>query len=640
MCPLFDMKRFWPLAVILLCWLTVFLVPATRYGARTAWKLYGSPPPDVSDRVAVSPFKDLSPAVAVAVRQFPNEKVVRVVAAMDSALRHNLDVALKMYPRDTLLIRLMVDFEAKNLPSGRPYGPLSNPKYPAAAPKVVPLTSAQLSKWHEIIELARRGQKLEPQNTYFDWVLIHALLATNQDDEVRQVLTIASKKSDFDNHNRDQLLYRVAFREMTEGVPLSPSIMMRGEGALSSESGARTRDAARAIMDMVISDRDAGEHNRAVDVASDLLKLSRVLRLNSYYLNDCFVGLACERVALYGAAAPAATRVPGLGGASSLFRSHPRSIYRYAKASGRPDVLTFFDREWVELGKWESALTKLYASPWRSERMRQAVVLMAAERLRAIILRTLPFALLLCAIAYAISRRFRRAKMGPLALWPGIAFGAFTLVVLLAFDTLLALTTTNENLFWGDWEYYYLLTNGILSKAPSWVDYGIAGALLCLGVNRAVRWQRQQCGAVGLKHQLKSAFQPPEDGLAHLDFGWLFGWVARTTVWVISLGGLTMMCWNMSEAVQSLAWVVPLLAVLGSVSAHAWYWRHHAHRRQTLRFMPQEIFEVVMGFLLAMSIIYALTAFAFLPLALAQRHENQKSSQVGEVKEARARMRL
>ena len=58
--------------------------------------------------------------------------------------------------------------------------------------------------------LADRGQRLEPQNSFFDWMKLAALIALHRDDEAIRVLHAASNKRGYDSHLRDQISATVA----------------------------------------------------------------------------------------------------------------------------------------------------------------------------------------------------------------------------------------------------------------------------------------------------------------------------------------------------------------------------------------------------------------------------------------------
>jgi hypothetical protein len=62
------------------------------------------------------------------------------------------------------------------------------------------------------LELIRHGQKLEPQNTYFDWMLILALLQGDRGKEAIQVVEKAWQKTDFDDHTDDEFIAMTNYR--------------------------------------------------------------------------------------------------------------------------------------------------------------------------------------------------------------------------------------------------------------------------------------------------------------------------------------------------------------------------------------------------------------------------------------------
>jgi hypothetical protein len=59
-------------------------------------------------------------------------------------------------------------------------------------------------EYEDTLALIRRGQKLEPQNTYIDWMLMYVLLLGDREKQAIDVLENAWQKTDFDDHTSDE----------------------------------------------------------------------------------------------------------------------------------------------------------------------------------------------------------------------------------------------------------------------------------------------------------------------------------------------------------------------------------------------------------------------------------------------------
>lgn len=85
----------------------------------------------------------------------------------------------------------------------------------------IPVNSYTPGESALILQLARLGQKLEPQNTFFDWAVARSLFEIHRDAEAIQVLIAASQKTDYDMHWREFWPITVAIYQH-DGQPLLP----------------------------------------------------------------------------------------------------------------------------------------------------------------------------------------------------------------------------------------------------------------------------------------------------------------------------------------------------------------------------------------------------------------------------------
>ncbi|RYG62399.1 hypothetical protein EON80_23190 [bacterium] len=396
-------------------------------------------------------------------------------------------------------------------------------------------------------------------------------------------------------------------------------------------------------METVLDDRNKRNHQRAFKSATDLVKLSRIVRREGYNTIDSMVGSSCEGIALTSAAPylPRPTiRSPRPGAALAQYQAYPRSLYAYAKEQGRSDLFPLLNWEWKERNAWDAAFTKLFASSWNLYSPQDALLISVAERYRALALKTIPSVLFGAIIFGLLAYRFRDRTPVPNTLWPGFRSGVWLLTGLLLCDAIMAFNTYYNGL---DWKQPYIsnTSGGLLERAPSWSTWGLAVALICLAVHRVVVWQKQQSGkAKGFVRQLKTLFAPPEDGLAPFDFGWLFGLVVRCTVWLLSLGALLWYCGEINEENQSFAWCIPVFGMLISLAAHAWAWKKELRRRQTALLAIRSVSLMMAGFFVFASITYTMVAFAVLSKAYEFESKFDQSIQTGELKLIRQKMKL
>ena len=70
------------------------------------------------------------------------------------------------------------------------------------------------------IRLCKRGQRLEPGNAFWDWMLVNFLLMAWRDDEAWQTLKSAADKPHFNSHELDDAQNAIAVRSLVFGRPL------------------------------------------------------------------------------------------------------------------------------------------------------------------------------------------------------------------------------------------------------------------------------------------------------------------------------------------------------------------------------------------------------------------------------------
>lgn len=647
------MRRFWPLTLALFCWLLLLLIPATRNGVRRAWivaPLYGG---DSSDYVDVAPFKRISLDDAALLKRYPGNRDVTLYAARTNWGENgeNLDVLARLYPRDAYVVSLQIGRDMRGLFSGRGPGPLTAsdfPPYPKGSPIPDPLPKASPpEQWQKVIDLARRGQRLQPNNTYFDWVLLHALLATKRDDEAHRVIALAAKKTGFNAFERDAILNEMAYKRLALGSPLSPRELLEAQLLRTPDNVSILRKTTRWGMETVIADRQAGRHERAIDTTFGLAKMGRIMRREGYSITAHVVGTDCEAIAFGNAAVPPKNVRSSLRVGASLgqFQSAPGSLYAYAKAQGRSELLPVLDAEWMEMGQWYKAIRNLRTGTWDIYSKDDMAMLIVADRMRALLMHALPLVVVVGVVFGLLSWRFpNRSRVvegvGVPSGWTrGVVVGVLLLLIVVGLDTMVSLSADGAGVY-GDWTVGYLYF-GLLQSAPAWIWVGVGGGLLCFALSATVGWQKRRTGeARSFKEELGRTFHGNGDGVANFDFGWLFSWVVRLTIWAIAFAALVWVLRRSMYEGPRYLWMVPVGIVLFSLFLHFLTWRKRPHRRETLLLSFRLVGEAMAGFFVLASLLYGLIAFATLPKAMQFERDFEAAMRQGELKLARVKLGL
>ncbi|PQV64223.1 hypothetical protein B1R32_10668 [Abditibacterium utsteinense] len=643
-------RRFRPIYLAALCWILIALFPSTRNQMIRAGNAPFSPTAVDADGFTTGVFE------REAMRRFPDDRRVQ----LDALARENnntstrkMEAAARKFGDDATAISLVLRAYGNGLKSDRNEGPLSNPNFPRAAPKKLPGGTSPRAEWDRFISLARRGQKLEPNNTFFDWQVLYGLFATRRDDEARAVLKLAARKTDFDDHSQDVMLNRLAVMRLVYGAPLSPRENAQSWQSFFSEFS-KSRQTARWIMEGVIADRGANRHGRALDAAFDLTKLARVMRRESHFLIGSLVGTAIQTIAMR-----SVNVVPNRSTLSkvplSKFIASPNTLHAYAKSQNRADITRFLDRESPEINRWRKLPLALIDKDRMGNSTFSTLALTAAERLRAFVLRALPSILILGAIFTLLSRRFRDDSGAPVGgFWRGAWAGAVLLPLALVFDAVVVWRGTSPDSLvtipgsLEEWAESYFGDNGLLVATPTWITVGFALATVLLAAHAAVIWQKRQIGeSLPLKTRFKTVFDAPEDGLMRFDFGWILGLAVRCTMWIVLLGALAAFCFNPENMRDTFGFEIgnagaALMGFAFSISLilHLEAWRNKPRRRATLRLGLRLISGSLLGFFVASSVLFALVSFALLPLAFRFERNFQSAIERGEVKIARAKLGL
>lgn len=333
------------IALFAAIWLVVLIVPTLRLmllvqaqGDSVHRAITHEPPLRLPEWV-----NRTSPSLKELAQRHPND--VRVLAkaaeeAIDAKVRtQHYDRLIQRFPREVWLIANRLRYTAQWFNDDRAAGELDNllSGYP---PRQKNFTPDELK---QAIAITKKGQQLEPDNSYFDWMLAYFLFTDYRDKEALAVLHEGAKKPRYDDHTLQDLQASIAVRELAR--PLLFEEKFAVSAALVLPHFAKHRHVARlAVWEGVKAER-AGDHPRALQIYSDVARLGARMRESSRYLIHSLVAIAIEAIAWRGverklskAEEKRLSALPHRHGAAERARVLSQRFARYAAAHGRADL--------------------------------------------------------------------------------------------------------------------------------------------------------------------------------------------------------------------------------------------------------------------------------------------------------------
>lgn len=647
--------HFWPaILLVALCWTLVWRDPAARHGLMRAWQQpYASRFEDHRAQFEFDAFRGQERDRRVQVDALARSvaalaRVPRGDATQRRAQERQIETQARRLNDDPLVLALLLRARLVGLHSNRVTGALSNPNFPAAPPKTALQTpESPPAYWLSLLNLARRGQALDPQNAYFDWRVIYALLALRRDDEAREALQIAARKSRYEDPHRALIVNRLALMREFYGLPLSPRDHHAARQIADfARSDLVRQRSAHWLMESAIDDRLAGRHGRALDTAGNLIRLGRVTRQESHFLRAAADGFMVETIAMNRIVPPPG---PGIGpkavrysASLGALQGSPISLYPYAQSQKRADITRLINAEWPQLKRYDALRSRVNRA--QMDGFLLSLGLTAAERERSILLRVLPSILLAGALLTLLGRGRDGSGARQSGFWLGLLMGATLLLGAAEQDFFLYFERGGS----GSPFTNHLGNQGLLGAMPLWVWAGMTLALIAVNASSALTWQKRQVAPrQGWKAELQKLVARPADGLARHDFGPVLALTAQMT-------GISVLCLAFMAPIFDFGFVsrftgVPAVRIQGALMSAALLvgfaamildWRAKPRRRATFYLALRLMREGLLGFLVACSLTYAALALFVAPHAQRFDRDARQAVVRGEVQIARSRLGL
>jgi hypothetical protein len=251
-----------------------------------------------------------------------------------------------------------------------------------------------------ILELCVRGQKLEPQNAYYDWTRTYFLALAWRDKEAWRALDTAARKPTFNDHQLEALRAQLGARAILLNRPLLWEEKLMMAYATLFPQLARYREFARIVSWQSIKAQRRGDHALALRLIGSFAKVSAKMRDDSKFVIERLVAIAMESIVVMGATYDARSGVSPpawrKGTTAQMFRARIGSASDYAIAHGRRDLADWLARDAAKAAAVRTSLPLLGAA---GTSFQDAVFILLLRTLGTMLLTTLP----LCFLAWLLA---------------------------------------------------------------------------------------------------------------------------------------------------------------------------------------------------------------------------------------------
>ncbi len=142
----------------------------------------------------------------------------------------------------------------------------------------LPASSPKPPNMRPFLNLVARGQKLEPQNSYWDWIEMGALIAESRETELDAIIHSAAQKAVFDDHTGEELRARIAHFKRQKLV-FAPGADVEAEASLPLTHISVFYQGSRFMAQRVMGLRLEGRDAQALQLGLDAMHLVRMVRL-------------------------------------------------------------------------------------------------------------------------------------------------------------------------------------------------------------------------------------------------------------------------------------------------------------------------------------------------------------------------
>lgn len=349
----FATKHKW-LVFVLLIWAVIFSVPVLRYQL----KVMATGSPWIQFTIFKNHYGDVfsnvkNPALPIEVWKIENNNQSFAFTNQVSALPQ-MDRLIAQNPNLPWLIALRLQMAAGAFQGNRQGGEWSEANRDDDIKKGLPPVEKNKNRVNfipqqlqETVALCRRGEKLEPQNAYFNWMEFYFLMLDWQDAKARKALSEAASKSYWNNHQEDfNSLYVKAASDVL-GRPLNPYEKISFDSLnVNFETNERTREMGRILGWEGVKLKRAGKYNEALQLWADsyhsmTLAAQGATNIMSFLMDYGMLAMAAD-----GATYPSRETIKKGEDKKTDEEQRFKNFMAYANKYHRPDLARQFERDW------------------------------------------------------------------------------------------------------------------------------------------------------------------------------------------------------------------------------------------------------------------------------------------------------
>jgi hypothetical protein len=384
-----------PLA-ILACGVSIALWPRARAMAMESWLGTSSMPAWDNGTYRLEPVLDEKQVRmrvwTKAKKEFPNDADVQILASENLAPSQALSLLekrLQRTPKDLFWLSYYAHVATYTLQPDYGSGPVQNPNWPAKSNISGFASRGTPAQWRQLERFALRGAALDPDNGFWMWMRVRALVGLKRENEIGAVFRGATGTTRFEAYNHEHARWREATTRRAL-PPLLPRYRMQGNVA-SWWFYHAARDSAMRGTEQVMIARAANRHDEAISTALAIIHSARLLRLGSDSFTGIWTGLNMETQMFNSAQLPP-RNPPNRARRAYVRPGFPFSTFTtttplvkpagnlplYLQQQGRRVELVRLAREWATLAPYNRAARSY---PWIDEQIpAQIARLHALER--------------------------------------------------------------------------------------------------------------------------------------------------------------------------------------------------------------------------------------------------------------------
>lgn len=300
-------------------------------------------------------------SISVAPRPFsqaPDGTVLKQQTLSFKQAISDYDALIHRFPGQAWLIANRVRFTTRQPLNNRVAEGLQTPPTASLPPTPMAFMPSELE---QTIAIAQQGQRLEPDNSFYDWIIAQCLYGLRRDDEALAVLHQAAAKPHYDAHLEDDLQAEIATRQLARPL-LSEEKLMVMAGELLPHYAGHRQTARLAVAAGVRAER-AGDHQQALTIYYDVARLGAVIRKDDYFLIGRLVGIAIQSTAWSGKTRQEtpAEKSQYNNRSNDMGQLAARKFALYATSHGRPDIAAATQREAQAMAQFQQLVTPALA---------------------------------------------------------------------------------------------------------------------------------------------------------------------------------------------------------------------------------------------------------------------------------------